>query len=124
MATQSKPALNMGARDVIFKLCSERVAGGEGIPAEGPAYTGSCGRVESVILEELKESQYGWRIVREGEQVWTTLHQFLGDLLKIVHFVPTLKGFKQGSNISSFAAHSGCSVENESEPSFLDRVAL
>lgn len=61
----------------------------------------SCGRAESGMFEELKESQCGWRVVNEGKQVQITLHQVLGELLKIVPFVPRWKGWKQGSNSSS-----------------------
>ena len=59
--------------------------------------------------------------MREGEQVLDHLISVL--MGPICALCPKIEGFTQGSNISSFAeAHAGCTVENESEFSFLERL--
>lgn len=91
VTTQHKPGLDLGTREITCKLCSERVAGGEH-PSKGPVAGG-----EQHVWGTERESVWLEGRGREGEQVWTTLHWLLGDLLTVVQFVPRLKGFNRGA---------------------------
>lgn len=95
MCYEEKNGSNIGAREIPFKVWSERVPGSEYITAEGSAMQMSCGKMENSMFEKLKECQCGWRVVSEGKQVRPTLRRSYGTN-KDCSFCPKIKGFWAG----------------------------